>query len=40
MNKNINFKHVTELLGYKNFNDFEKEYDNDIFTLTAAKKVL
>lgn len=31
MNENIKFKYVTELLGYRNFNDFEKEYDNDIF---------
>ena len=31
MNKNIKFEHVTELLGHKNFNDFENEYDSDIF---------
>ncbi|MEB6232591.1 hypothetical protein [Mammaliicoccus sciuri] len=29
--KTIKFEHVNELLGYKTFNDFEKEYDNDIF---------
>lgn len=31
MNKNIKFKHVTKLLGYKNFNDFEKENEDIIF---------
>lgn len=31
MNENIKFEHVNELLEYKTFNDFEKEYDNDIF---------
>ena len=38
MNKNINFKHVTELLGYNNFNDFEKEYDNDIFYADGSEE--
>lgn len=38
MKNNIKFKHVTELLGHKNFNDFEKEYDSEIFYADGDEK--
>lgn len=38
MIKNIKFEHTNELLGHKTFNEFEKEYGNDIFYADGDEK--
>ena len=38
MNKNIKFEHVNELLGYKTFNDFEKENEDLIFYADGSEE--